>query len=83
MLRLIIVWDYTKIFYSFHKHINTSKTYYQQGEKYDKKRKKNDEFPRTWDWTLTTDRKMVQLDAPPTELQGTWLHSMLNFKVMF
>ena len=73
----------------------TSKTCYQEGEKYDeknlkkkkKKRKKkedkNDKFPRVRDWTLTTDRNMVRSDALPTELRGTCQYVRLNFNVMF
>ena len=72
----------------------TSKTCYQEGEKYDeknwkkkkekkKKEDKNDKFPRVRDWTLTTDRNMVRSDALPTELRGTCQYVRLNFNVMF
>ena len=67
----------------------TSKTCYQEGERYDeknekkKKKDKNDKFPRARDWTLTTDRNMVRSDALPTELRGTCRYVRLNFKVMF
>ena len=66
----------------------TSKTCYQEGERYDEKNEKkgkykNDKFPRARDWTLTTDRNMVRSDALPTELRGTCRYVRLNFKVMF
>ena len=48
-----------------------------------KKRNKNDKIPRDRDWTLTTDRNMVQSDALPTELRGTCQQWQLNFKDMF
>ena len=66
-------------------------TCYQQGERYNEKKKKkkterkykNDKLPRARDWTLTTDRNMVRSDALPTELRGTCLYVRLNFNVMF
>ena len=48
-----------------------------------KKKSKNDKFPRARDWTLTTDRNMVRSDALPTELRGTCQCDGLNFKVIF
>ena len=48
-----------------------------------KKKDKNDKFPRARDWTLTTDRNMVRSDALPTELRGTCQYDSLNFKVIF